>query len=228
VEDHAAPDVVARVALRVLSAAERERRSENRVLHHQPRPGVHLHVPIHEVPEGAAGLAFGGDPGVPSGFYKTERNLIAPRLGLGWDVIGDGKKAVRAGVGKYYGSTPLGVKVWSSEQNPWQPATACLGPTIASNPWLDCTVTKFTAPPTPFTSAFAQNYVWPNPVPNIYGFDPKFRTAYSYQWNVSLERELMKALTVQVAYVGNMGRDLTAIEQINYGEFTPDASLSNV
>ncbi|MGH9845886.1 MAG: hypothetical protein ACREEM_44845, partial [Blastocatellia bacterium] len=141
---------------------------------------------------------------------------------------GDGRTALRAGVGKYYGSTPLQTKAWSSEQNPWQPATACLGPTIASNPWLGCTANKFTAPPTPFSSATVENFVWPNPVPQIYGFDPKFRTAYSYQWNVSLEREMTKALTVQVAYVGNSGRDQTAIENINFGTFTPAATLSNV
>ncbi|MGH9845361.1 MAG: carboxypeptidase regulatory-like domain-containing protein, partial [Blastocatellia bacterium] len=54
-------------------------------------------------PNAPAGLAFEGDRGVPSGFFENQRNLIAPRFGVAWDVFGDSRTALRAGVGKYYG-----------------------------------------------------------------------------------------------------------------------------
>jgi outer membrane receptor protein involved in Fe transport len=179
-------------------------------------------------PNAPTGIAFAGDPGVPDGFYKTEHNLIAPRLGLAWDVGGDGKTAVRAGVGKYYGGTALQAKDWPSEQNPWQPSNACLGYTLASNPWLACQANHFAAPPTPFNASSIQNFPWPDTVPFIYGFDPNYKTAYNYQWNASVERELRTSLSVQLGYIGNRGRHLTAIQNINYADFTATASGGNV
>jgi outer membrane receptor protein involved in Fe transport len=179
-------------------------------------------------PNAPPGVAFAGDPGVPEGFYETEYDLIAPRLGLAWDVRGDGRTAVRAGFGKYYGSTALQTKDWPSEQNPWQPAASCLGFTIASNPWLECQANDFTSAPTPFTVQSIQSFSWPDPIPFIYGFDPGYKTAYNYQWNLSVEREVVGALTVQVGYIGNRGRNLTALQDINVAEFAPNATGGNV
>jgi hypothetical protein len=170
-------------------------------------------------PTAPAGLAFEGDPGVPSGFYETEYDLIAPRVSLAWDVKGDGKTAVRAGFGKYFGSTALQTLDWPSEQNPWQASAACLGDTIASNPWLACSYPTYTTPPTPFTKAAVASFKWPSVVSQIYGFDPDYKTAFNYQWNVSVQRELSKALTVQLAYIGNRGRNLTSIDSINWADY---------
>jgi hypothetical protein len=179
-------------------------------------------------PNAPAGIAFAGDPGVPDGFYKTEHDLIAPRVGLAWDVNGDGRTAVRAGIGKYYGGTALQTKAWPSEQDPWRPSAACLGYTLASDPWLGCQANRFTTPPTPFSSANTQTFAWPSVISQIYGFDPNYKTAYNYQWNASVERELTKALTVQLGYIGNRGRNLTAERNINYANFTSTANDGNV
>jgi len=181
-----------------------------------------------QFPNAPAGIAFADDPGVPSGFYRTEYGLIAPRAGLAWDVQGDGRTAVRAGFGKYYGSTSLQVKDWPSEQNPWQPAASCLGFTIASDPWLQCQANTFTSPPTPFTFSNVQSFTWPSPVPFIFGFDPDYKTAYNYQWNVFVERQLSQSLTVQAGYLGNRGHNLTALQNINYADFAPGANGGNV
>lgn len=48
------------------------------------------------------GLVFPGDPGVPRGLVPTDNNNFAPRAGFAWDVLGDGKTAVRGGFGVYY------------------------------------------------------------------------------------------------------------------------------
>jgi outer membrane receptor protein involved in Fe transport len=179
-------------------------------------------------PNAPAGMAFEGDPGVPKGFYETEYNLLAPRLAIAWDVQGDGKTAVRAGVGKFFGSTALQVLDWPSEQNPWQASAACLGDTIASNPWLACQNPTYTSPPTPFTFSDVQSYRWPSPVSQIYGFDPNYKTAYNWQWNVSVQRELLKPLTLQLGYVGSRGRNLTTIDDINWADYAPGAGWGDM
>ena len=179
-------------------------------------------------PNAPAGIAFEGDPGVPKGFYKNQTDLLAPRLALAWDVQGDGKTAVRAGIGKFYGSTPLQTLDWPSEQNPWQPSAACLGDTIASNPWLACSTPKYSAPPTPYTLSSVESFNWPSVVPQLYGFAPDFKTAYNYQWNVSAQRELSKSLTLQLGYIGNRGRNLPTIDNINWADYAPGADWSNM
>lgn len=179
-------------------------------------------------PSAPRGIAFEGDPGVPKGFYKAEHDLLAPRLSLAWDVQGDGKTAVRAGFGKFYGSTALQTLDWPSEQNPWQPSAACLGDTIASNPWLACKSPTYSAPPTPFSFSTVENFNWPSVVPQIYGFAPDYKTAFNYQWNVSAQRELSKNLTLQLGYVGNRGRNLTTIDNINWADYTPGADWGNM
>lgn len=170
------------------------------------------------------GIAFAGDPGVPGGFYHTQKNLIAPRIGIAWDVKGDGKTAIRGGIGKYFGGTALQTKDWPSEQPPWKPAAECPGDTTLSNPWLGCQSTTFTQPPTPFSSSSAQNFAWPTVFPKFFGFDPNYKTAYSVQWNVTAERQLTNFLTLQVGYIGSQARDLTALQDINWADFGPGAS----
>src|SRR6185436_10519457 len=50
-----------------------------------------------------AGLSYPGDPGFPGNAGMNKRwNNIAPRVGFGWDVTGDGKTAIRAGYGLAY------------------------------------------------------------------------------------------------------------------------------
>jgi hypothetical protein len=204
--------------------------NDQRTEYYDPSP-VHGSVSTYQsslFPSAPRGIAFAGDPGVPSGFFHNETNLIAPRVGLAWDVQGDGKTAVRAGWGKFYGSTALQTLDWPSEQNPWQPSSSCLGPTISSNPWLDCRANPFTAPPTPFSFSDVQNFRWPSPVGSIYGFDPNYETAYNYQWNVSVERELTKGLTLMVGYIGNRGHNLTTIDDINWANYAPGAGWGDM
>ena len=55
-------------------------------------------------PTAPVGLLFPGDAGVSRGIVHTDFNNIAPRLGVAWDPKGDGRTAVRAAFGMFYGS----------------------------------------------------------------------------------------------------------------------------
>jgi hypothetical protein len=176
-------------------------------------------------PDAPVGLAFPGDPGVPTGFFNTEWKDIAPRLGVAYDVKGDGKWAIRGGVGKYYSYNATQVKMLNSETSPWQPSASCPGATMLSNPWLDCTAVQYTKPPTPFTAPGPGTpYPWPSLIPQINGYASDFKTPYNVQWNVALEHEIARQITVSAGYVGNIARDMTQMIPINWARWAPDAS----
>jgi hypothetical protein len=53
-------------------------------------------------PNAPLGLVFYGDKGVPRGMIQTDKKNFAPRVGLAWDVFGDGRTSVRGGFGMFY------------------------------------------------------------------------------------------------------------------------------
>jgi len=57
-----------------------------------------------KVPGAPKGVLFPGDAGVPRGIAANRYHHFSPRFGVAWDPFGDGKTAVRAGAGVFYGS----------------------------------------------------------------------------------------------------------------------------
>lgn len=164
------------------------------------------------------GLAFEGDRGIPKAFQKPDRNNIGPRLGVAYDVRGDGKLALRAGGGVYYAYPALAVLEVLSDTvgaptitgnnasltDPWATARANSGDTACQFP--GCTAPSFSSDPAKRTF-----------VPTtITGFDPKLDTPYQYQFNLSAQWEPLRGLALEGAYVGNRAR---------HGFFVADANL---
>src|SRR5262249_1975839 len=52
-------------------------------------------------------------------------------------------------------------------------------------------------------------------VPDLQPIDPGFRTAYTYQYNITFQRELPGELLIEAAYVGNRGLKLSRERQLN-------------
>jgi outer membrane receptor protein involved in Fe transport len=165
-------------------------------------------------PAAPAGHAFVGDKGIGDRFFPQDTNNFAPRLGLAYDVFGDGKLAIRAGAGVYYSYNPSQFYIWMAENNPWRPQVLA-GEARLSNPWLTSTSPRYASPPTPLSNRDIANFRWTAPY-NALGFSRSFVTPYSLQWNVSVERELTRGVSVSGGYVGNRGRKFTQILPINF------------
>jgi hypothetical protein len=127
----------------------------------------------------------GGKPG-PNRSLANTNNYFAPRVGVAWDVKGDGRTAVRAGIGRFI--------MRESLQN---------GLNLGFNPpfnnqqtgirYLDTNVE-------PFPGAFAANAGIPQ-----YGLDTEGKFGYTWQWNVSVQKEIARNTTLEVGYVGTKG-----------------------
>lgn len=177
-------------------------------------------------PNAPPNLAFQGDAGIPGGFFQTDRNNFAPRLGVAYDVAGDGKTVIRGGVGFYYSYSNFNSKMWTTEAPPWVPS-ASGGEARLYDPWGTSTTIVYPTVPMPF-SRDVSNYPYPSRLTNIIGFDSNFRTPYSLQWNATLARQLTKVFTINASYVANRAFKLLQQNPFNLPVWTDNASLSNI
>jgi hypothetical protein len=150
--------------------------------------------PCQAAASALGGLLFlsNGTPGPNSALVNNNNHNIAPRLGLAWDIKGDGKTAVRLGVGQFYQRELVGIDESLSHTAPF-----VINATVARS--LDV------AP------ALSSNLaVSPNAAKDPRAVDPN-----SWQWNASVERELWRNTALEVGYVGNAGIHLTSMLQAN-------------
>jgi hypothetical protein len=180
----------------------------------------------NQYPNAPLHMAFQGDAGIPKGFIQQDRNNFAPRLGLAWDITGDGKTALRAGGGIYYAFNAMNVPMWNSERIPWDPQANGGQTSSLVDPWGTSTTIPYDAPPTPF-SLNPNEFKYPARVVNPLGYDPGWRTPYTAQWTLSIEREWVRGVSVTTGYVANRGLGFFQVFDGNVPVWAPNATLGN-
>jgi len=154
-------------------------------------PGTH---PCQDAVAALGGLLqlSNGTPGSNRALVNNNNHAIAPRLGIAWDPKGDGKMAVRAGVGQFFQREAVGIDERLSFTAPFV-INATTDRTLDTAPAL--------------TSSLA--------VSPTAGKDPRAVIPNSWQWNLSFEREIARNTSFQLGYVGNSGIHLTSQLQGN-------------
>jgi len=132
-----------------------------------------------------------GTPGPNNALVKENNHSIAPRVGIAWDIYGNGRTALRAGAGQFYTREAVGIAEKLANTAPF-----VIGTTV--NRSLD------TAAP------LANPSVSPAAFKDTGGFIPN-----SWQWNVSVEQQVARNTTLQIGYVGNTGEHLTSMRDAN-------------
>ena len=182
-------------------------------------PGARSQV----APNAPEGLLFPGDPGVGRGIVRTDLNNVAPRLGVAWDVIGDGRTSVRSAFGIFYGS--ISGNEWNTTADN-QPFTFRQSiPTVhtLSDPYRNL---PGGVGPFPFEyNPASPRFSFPA---QVFGPSLDFVWPKTYQGNVTVEKQLWRDFSVTASYVAALGRNLPASVDRNYPVFNSTATTANV
>ena len=176
-------------------------------------------------PNSPTGLIQEGMNGV-NGVYNPDHTNFAPRLGFAWDVTGKGNTVVRGGAGLVYETIN-----WESLlafNNAFGLSNVPTGGIIdASGDTAGGTITAgnlAVPPPMPQWDSGVPLYganvststlnCFNNPCP-IMSVDRNITTPYVWNWTLNLQHAFAPNLSLEVAYVGNHGSNLTGIRDIN-------------
>jgi carboxypeptidase family protein/TonB-dependent receptor-like protein len=205
----------------------------------KPAGGPGCNTPDQIARNVLAGVCGAGGFAASSTLGKGDHNNFGPRLGFAYDVFGDGKTALRGGVGVSYESTlynPLSNSRWNPPFYSFDEADGALlgasgvvvyGPTTCTAAGCassGATPTFTGAPTNPgqgvgaqavgnLTGWFAGN---PN-FANLTGivFPQGIRDPYVYNYYLSLQREIMPKLSLEMDYVGTTAHKLFHAENVN-------------
>jgi hypothetical protein len=146
------------------------------------------------------------------GFWPKSKNNIAPRFAVAYSP--DSKTSIRAGFGVYYDHYGEGLVNTFDQNGSFGLSTAVSNPagvqTYEGSPRYTGRHT-FPAALSSGAGPTTQTFPFTAPQDNFaitWGIDSKLKTPYSEAMDFSVQRELPKGFSVEVAYVGRLGRHL--------------------
>jgi hypothetical protein len=171
-----------------------------------------------------------------SSVYNGDHKDFSPRLGVAWDVKGDGKTVIRSGAALIYDQTafsplagvlnvPTGASLTVLNASGQPVTTAGAGTIAAANVTVpgaslawntsgpifpDTAAVKCGDGLKPVGAAAAD----PGPC-NAFMVDPNLRTPYVVNWSLGVQRSLRNNLAVDVSYVGNHATGLLGQTDVN-------------
>jgi hypothetical protein len=163
-----------------------------------------------------AGLIYPGDPGFPKG--KTGLNQqwlnFSPRVGLAWDVQGNGRTAVRSSYAMNYDYPGAVFQQVAVQAAPFNNRIDLSGNLPFEDPYRDV--------------PGGQQHPVPNPIPRDVVFpgfgsysaiDPSINSTRVQSWNATVERQLGAAWQVSASYLGSHLDRLWGSIPLNPGVF---------
>ncbi len=164
-------------------------------------------------------------PGTGRNWYNNAYKNFAPVVSFAWTPFADGKTSVRGGYRIAYNrlvSWALNVV----EQN--QPGTTrtsiirpnSTSPTVrASDPAVQTLIAQLSDG---IVGQPVQRVPSPDRSSSPLMFDPNLQTPYVHQWNLTIQRQIMRDTILEVSYVGNQGSHMFRMIDANQAVVSPD------
>jgi hypothetical protein len=169
------------------------------------------------IPNAPVSSVYLPDPQFP---YRSDDKNFGPRIGVAWDVSGNGRTSLRAGYGISYDSLTGEMAGGVLLPQPFGLANTLNVPYALSAPYQGLS--------NPFPFQFDPGnarFVLPVRIPK--SFDPGLRNPYAQNYSFSIQRQLLPNLMLDVAYAGNTGRKLIEFREFNPAVYRPGATASN-
>jgi hypothetical protein len=156
------------------------------------------------------GTGNGGVAGPNRALMNNNNHLVAPRLGIAWDPTGNGKWAIRAGVGQFFNRDRLWPLQIGGSNPPFNPSFTSIN---NNGRFLDSTnQLPACAPVLPTDQGcFGVGLGLPN-----IGQSTSDQMPNAWQWNLSVQREVFKNAKLEVAYVANKNNHWEQIADVNF------------
>ena len=171
-----------------------------------------------------AGFFYPGDSQFPAGgnstnVITTKWDKFAPRLGLSWDPMGDGRTVFRAAYGIFYETQNSEFNLTVGHAAPWA-AFLSRNDVSFDDPWQGFPGGN------PFP--FVPNENSPYPQGSVFStWLPETHPPYVQQWNVGMQRQIGTDWLVAASYIGNQAAHVYGSRELNPGVFIDGVADAN-
>ena len=137
---------------------------------------------------------------------STDKNNLAPRLGMTYDLLGDGRTILRSGFGITYFPEQASASNLLGQQVPY---TISQNVSSETNPLSFANVRTLDNPFLPIQQVKPRTTEELNTAnPRVLGHAYDNQTSYAEQWHLGIERQVFSAMAVELGYAGSAGKHL--------------------
>jgi len=176
-------------------------------------------------PDAPLGMVYPGDSSIPQSLFSNQFSTFAPRIGGAYDLKGNGRTVIRGGYGIFYIDPALTIYTRTVSTQPSVLTVSLTNPYSFMDPYNGVAGGN----PYPFTRRQPSEFATFKYVKPVSGgvLDPNAKKGYSQSWNLTLEQQVGKDLSLTFAYVGNKGTNILAAMEMNPAIYGPGATTGN-